>query len=77
MTEADGIAAELRFMRKTMETQDKLLLEVAERLREIELTVAEIKAKQKPPMHPWAMSGIMASILATGFVVLDRIYISR
>ncbi len=77
MSELDALAADLRWMRKNMENQDKLTLEIFERLRAIENDLATMKANQKPPMNAWAVFGIVASIAATILLVLDRIYVNQ
>ena len=77
MSELDTITADLKWMRKNMENQDQLMLEVFERLRKIETDLATIQANQKPPMNGWAVFGIIATVAATILLVLDRIYVNQ
>ena len=77
MSELDALAADLRWMRKSMENSDKVTLEIFERLRAIETDLATMKANQKPPMSAWAVLGIVVSVAATVLVILDRIYVNQ
>ena len=77
MSELDALAADLRWIRKNMESHDQLMLEVFERLRSIENDMATLKANQKPPMSAWAVLGIVVSVAATILVILDRIYVNQ
>lgn len=77
MSELDGVVADLRWMRKSMENSDKVTLEIFERLRAIETDLATMKANQKPPMSGWAVLGIVVSVAATLLVILDRIYVNQ
>lgn len=77
MSELDGVVADLRWMRKSMENSDKVTLEIFERLRAIETDLATMKANQKPPMSAWAVLGIVVSVAATILVILDRIYVNQ
>jgi hypothetical protein len=77
MSELDGLMADLRWMRKSMEDHDKVLAEMFERVRAIEMELAAIRANQKPPINGWALFfGIVAAIGGILFV-LDRIYVNQ
>ena len=77
MSELDALAADLRWMRKNMESHDTILVNIFERLRKIETDIAAIEAKQRPPISGWAVMGICASIIATALIILDRIYVNQ
>lgn len=77
MGELDGLTADLRWIRKNMESHDTILVEIFERLRKIETDLAALEAKQKPPMSGWAVFGIVASVMATALIILDRIYVNQ
>lgn len=77
MSELDALTADLRWIRKNMEAHDTILVEIFERLRKIETDLAAIEAKQRPPISPWALLGIIASVCATILIVLDRIYVNQ
>lgn len=77
MSELDALAADLRWMRKNMENQDKIMAEVFDRLRKIETDLAAMSANQKPPMSGWAVLGVVVSVAATVLLILDRIYINQ
>lgn len=77
MSELDALAADLRWMRKSMEEHDKIMAEMFERLRKIEVDIATIQANQKPPINGWALFfGIVAAIGGI-LIVLDRIYVNQ
>lgn len=77
MSELDALAADLRWMRKSMEEHDKIMAEMFERLREIEVDIATIKANQKPPINGWALFfGVVAAIGGI-ILILDRIYVNQ
>lgn len=77
MSELDALAADLRWMRKSMEEHDKIMAEMFERLRKIEVDIATIQANQKPPINGWALFfGIVAAIGGI-LLVLDRIYVNQ
>jgi len=77
MSELDALAADLRWMRKNMENQDKISAEIFERLRAIETDLSALKANQRPPISGWAVFGIVASVMATALIILDRIYVNQ
>lgn len=77
MSELDALAADLRWMRKNMENQDKISAEIFERLRAIETDLSALKANQRPPISGWAIFGIVASVMATALIILDRIYVNQ
>lgn len=77
MSELDALAADLRWMRKSMEDHDKFMAEMFERLRAIENDLSAIKASQRPPISGWAIFGIVASVAATILIILDRIYVNQ
>ena len=77
MSEIDGLVADLRWLRKSMEEHDRVVTEIFERLRQIEVQVSRIEAKQKPPLNSWTIFGIISTVIATSLIVLDRIYITR
>lgn len=60
-----------------MESHDTILVEIFDRLRKIETDLAAIEAKQRPPVSGWAIFGIVASVLTTAFIILDRIYVNQ
>lgn len=77
MSELDALAADLRWMRKSMEEHDKIMSEMFERLRKIEVDIAMIQANQKPPINGWALFfGIVAAVGGI-LIVLDRIYVNQ
>ena len=77
MSELDALAADLRWMRKSMEEHDKIMAEMFERLRKIEVDIATIQANQKPPINGWALFfGIVAAVGGI-LIVLDRIYVNQ
>lgn len=77
MSELDALAADLRWMRKSMEEHDKIMAEMFERLRKIEVDIATIQANQKPPISGWALFfGIVAAVGGI-LIVLDRIYVNQ
>lgn len=77
MSELDALAADLRWMRKSMEEHDKIMAEMFERLRKIEVDIATIQANQKPQINGWALFfGIVAAIGGI-LIVLDRIYVNQ
>lgn len=77
MSELDALAADLRWMRKSMEEHDKIMAEMFERLRKIEVDIATIQANQKPPINGWALFfGVVAAIGGI-LIVLDRIYVNQ
>lgn len=77
MSELDALAADLRWMRKSMEEHDKIMSEMFERLRKIEVDIATIQANQKPPINGWALFfGIVAAVGGI-LIVLDRIYVNQ
>ena len=77
MSELDALAADLRWMRKNMENQDKISAEIFERLRAIETDLSALKANQRPPISGWAIFGIVGSVMATALIILDRIYVNQ
>lgn len=77
MSEIDGLVADLRWLRKSMEEHDRVVTQIFERLRQIEVQVSRIEAKQKPPLNSWTIFGIISTVIATSLIVLDRIYITR
>lgn len=77
MSELDALAADLRWMRKSMEEHDKIMAEMFERIRKIEVDIATIQANQKPPINGWALFfGIVAAIGGI-LILLDRIYVNQ
>ena len=60
-----------------MENQDKISAEIFERLRAIETDLSALKANQRPPISGWAIFGIVASVMATALIILDRIYVNQ
>ena len=77
MSELDALAADLRWMRKNMEQQDKISAEIFERLRAIENDLSALKANQKPAVNGWALVGIVATIAVSVLLILDRIYVNQ
>jgi len=77
MSELDGIAADLKWLRKSMEDHDKIMAEMFDRLRKLETDMAALMAGQKPPMNPWTIFGIIATIAVSALIVLDRIYVNQ
>jgi len=77
MGELDAVTANLDWLRKSMDKNEKVLEEIFERLRKIETDLAAIEAKQKPPISGWAVFGIIASVMATALIILDRIYVNQ
>jgi hypothetical protein len=77
MGELDGVTADLRWIRKNMESHDTILAEIFERLRKIENDVAAIEAKQKPPISGWTVFGIIATVAVSILIILDRIYVNQ
>lgn len=77
MSELDAVVADLRWMRKSMEEHDKIMAEMFERIRKIEVDIATIQANQKPPINGWALFfGIVAAVGGI-LIVLDRIYVNQ
>lgn len=77
MSELDALAADLRWMRKNMEQQDKISAEIFDRLRAIENDLAALKANQKPAVSGWTVFGIVATIAVSVLLILDRIYVNQ
>lgn len=77
MSELDALAADLRWMRKNMEQQDKISSEIFDRLRAIENDLAALKANQKPAVSGWTVFGIVATIAVSVLLILDRIYVNQ
>lgn len=77
MGELDGLTADLRWIRKNMESHDTILAEIFERLRKIETDVAAIEAKQRPPISGWTVFGIIATVAVSVLIILDRIYVNQ
>lgn len=77
MSELDILNANLDWLRKSMEKNDKVLEEIFDRLRAIENDLSALKANQRPPISGWAIFGIVGSIAATILIILDRIYVNQ
>lgn len=77
MGELDGLTADLRWIRKNMESHDTILVEIFERLRKIETDLAALEAKQKPPLSGWTIFGIVATVAVSVLLILDRIYVNQ
>lgn len=77
MSELDALAADLRWMRKNMENQDKISAEIFERLRAIETDLSALKANQRPPLSGWTIFGVIATVAVSILVILDRIYVNQ
>lgn len=77
MGELDGLTADLRWIRKNMESHDTILAEIFERLRKIETDLAAIEAKQRPPISGWTVFGIIATVAVSVLIILDRIYVNQ
>jgi len=77
MSELDSISADIRWMRKNMESHDMSLVEIFERLRHIETELATIQTNQKPPISGWTVMGICATIAVSVLLILDRIYVNQ
>lgn len=77
MSELDILNANLDWLRRNMEKNEKLLEEIFDRLRKIETDLAALKAKQRPTVSGWAIFGVVGSIAATILIVLDRIYVNQ
>lgn len=60
-----------------MESQDRLMAEIFERLRTIETELASIQAKQKPPINGWTVFGIVATLAVSALLILDRLYLGQ
>ncbi len=77
MSELDALNANLDWLRKSMEKNDKTLEEIFERLRAIETDLSAMKANQRQPISGWSIFGIIASVVVAGLVILDRIYVNQ
>jgi hypothetical protein len=77
MSELDALSADLRWIRKNMESQDRLMADIFERLRTIETELAQIQAKQKPPISGWTVFGIVATVAVSALLILDRLYLGQ
>lgn len=60
-----------------MEAHDTILVEIFERLRKIETDLAAIEAKQRPPISGWTVFGIVATVVVSALILLDRIYVNQ
>lgn len=76
MSELDALTADLRWIRKNMESHDTILVEIFDRLRKIENDLAAIEAKQKPSINSWSLFGIIVTVVAGILVILDRFYMN-
>jgi hypothetical protein len=72
MSELDVLAANLQWMRDHMESQDRMMAEIFERLRHIENELASIKANERPPLNGWTVFGIVAASAVSILLVIDR-----
>lgn len=77
MSELDALSADLRWIRKNMESQDRIMAEIFERLRVIENDLAAIQAKQRPPISGWTVFGIVATVAVSVLLILDRLYVGQ
>lgn len=77
MSELDAVTADISWIRKNMEAHDTILVEIFERLRKIETDLAAIEAKQRPPISGWTVFGIVATVVVSALVLLDRIYVNQ
>lgn len=77
MSELDILNANLDWLRRNMEKNEKLLEEIFDRLRKIETDLAALEAKQRPAISGWAIFGVVGSIAATILIILDRIYVNQ
>jgi len=77
MSELDALTADLRWIRKNMENQDRIMAEIFERLRVIENDLSAIQAKQKPPINGWTVFGVVATIAVSTLLILDRLYLGK
>jgi hypothetical protein len=55
-----------------MESQDRLMADIFERLRHIETELAAMKANEKPPISGWTVFGIVAASAVSILLVIDR-----
>lgn len=77
MSELDTVNANLDWLRKSMEKNDKVLEEIFDRLRAIETDLSALKANQKPPLSGWSIFGIIATVAVSALIILDRIYVNQ
>jgi hypothetical protein len=77
MSELDALNANLDWLRKSMEKNDKTLEEIFERLRAIETDLSAMKANQRQPISGWSIFGIIATVAVAALVILDRIYVNQ
>lgn len=77
MSELDGLNANLQWIMKKQEEQERIMSDIFDRLRVIETELAKQQANRKPPMNGWAIFGVIATVSATILLILDRIYVNQ
>lgn len=77
LSEVKALRVDMGWIKSSIEAQSTNVIEIYARLRELETDVASIKANQRPPLNGWALFGIMATVVATALLVLDRIYVNQ
>jgi hypothetical protein len=75
--EVKALRTDMTWLKASIEAQGTNVVEIYSRLRELETDVASIKANQRPPISGWALFGIVATVVATVLLVLDRIYVNQ